>query len=62
MCHAAIAFDIDVKHDKRQWHGDQFKELERRHFGIAALDLWIKNGGWRYAIARHRAKQAHLRT
>jgi len=61
MCHAVISTDVTMKNGRRQWHGKQFKILEKQHPGIPALDCWIKAGGWRYAVARHRARDAHRR-
>jgi hypothetical protein len=62
MCHAALALNVVTHRGKRQWHGKQFKILERRHPEIPVLDDWIKSGGWRYAVARHRARQAYLKS
>jgi hypothetical protein len=61
MCHAVISTDVNVKNGKRQWHGKQFKMLEKQHPGIPELERWIKAGGWRYAVARHRARDIHRR-
>lgn len=55
MCHAVISTSVKTVRGRRQWHGKEFKELERQHPEIKALEEWIKNGGWRYAVARHRA-------
>jgi hypothetical protein len=61
MCHAFLEDNISKKRGKLQWHGPEFKRLEERHPEIPWLDLWIKEGGWRYAVARHRARRRHLR-
>lgn len=61
MCHAVISTNVNVKNGRRQWHGKPFKLLEQQHPGIVELDRWIKAGGWRYAIARHRARDTHRR-
>lgn len=61
MCHAVLGMNIEKTHGRRQWHGAQFRELERRHPGIAHLDQWIKSGGWRFAVRSHRSKVAHSR-
>jgi len=61
MCHAVISTDVSVRNGRRQWHGKQFKILEKQHPGIPELERWIKAGGWRYAVARHRARDTHRR-
>ena len=55
MCHAALGQNVGYHRGKRAWHGPRFRELERRHPGIAELDDWIKSGGWAYAVRRSRA-------
>ena len=59
MCHAVISTEVHIKNGRRQWHGTHFKMLEKRHPGILALEDWIREGGWRYAVARHRARETH---
>ncbi len=61
MCHAALGLSIQRANGKRQWHGAEFRRLEKRHPGIAALDQWIKSGGWRSAVRSERSKSAHRR-
>lgn len=58
MCHAVLGQDVGRQGGKRQWHGSDFRHLERQHPGIPALDHWIKSGGWRSAVRSHRAKKA----
>jgi hypothetical protein len=60
LCHAVLGDSIVTASGKRAWHGREFRELEARHPDIAALDLWIKSGGWAMAVrsARTRASWA----
>ncbi len=58
MCHAAIGMAVQRGGSKRLWHGAQFRQLERRHPEIPALDLWIKSGGWQQAVRSARARSA----
>ena len=51
MCHAALG-EPKVNNRRRVIHGREFKLLEKRHPGVRALDLWIRNGGWREASKR----------
>lgn len=62
MCHAALGEDVGYHRGKRAWHGPRFRELERRHSGIAELDAWIKSGGWNYAVRRSRAIESRRQT
>lgn len=57
MCHAFIGEGVPRSKGKRLWHGELFRSLEMRHPHIAALDAWIKSGGWRYAVRRDRSKR-----
>ena len=61
MCHAVIGMGVERSHGKRRWHGREFKQLERRHPQMAALDLWIKSGGWRHAVRSDRSRAVHAR-
>jgi len=61
MCHAVIGKGVARFKGKRAWHGVEFRELERRHPGISALDDWIKAGGWLRAIRAERARDAHFK-
>jgi hypothetical protein len=56
LCHAVLGKSITSKDGRRAWHGREFRALERRHPGIAALDHWIKSGGWRSAVRSARAR------
>lgn len=53
MCHAVLG-PPKVVRGRRIVHGKEFKQLERLHPGIRALDTWIKAGGWHQAVRRHR--------
>lgn len=55
MCHAVLGIPPRVN-GRRQIHGREFKELERRHPGIQALDAWIRVGGWRTAVRKSRRR------
>ncbi len=55
MCHAVLGIPPKVN-GRRQIHGREFKELERRHPGIKALDAWIRAGGWRVAVRKSRRR------
>jgi len=66
MCHAYLARGGPVRDNpaaKRRacGHGAEFKAIERRFPGIAALDAWIKGGGWMRAVRSDRAKRASAR-
>lgn len=56
MCHAVLGFSIKKTVGKTPWHGKEFKQLEARHPGIAQLNSWIKQGGWRRAVRQDRSK------
>jgi hypothetical protein len=58
LCHAVLGENIGRQGSKRAWHGREFRELEKRHPQIAALDQWIKSGGWRHVVRSQRAQQA----
>jgi hypothetical protein len=58
LCHAVIGENVDHAHGKRQWHGRTFRELERLHPDIPALDTWIRSGGWLQAVRSNRARAA----
>lgn len=58
MCHAVLGHTVPIRNRKRCWHGPEFKQLERRHPGIAQLDNWIKSGGWAKAVRSDRARRA----
>ena len=55
MCHAVLGIPPRVN-GRRQIHGREFKEIERRHPGIKALDAWIRAGGWRHAVRKSRRR------
>ena len=59
LCHAVLGYSVRSTSGKSRWHGSEFKALEKRHPGIAILNLWIKKGGWRQAIRRHRGKNSY---
>ncbi len=58
MCHAYLGEDVPRSGKKRLWHGSLFKDLEDRHPKINALDSWIKEGGWLYAVRRDRGRRS----
>lgn len=57
MCHAILGEPVK-RRGRRVIHGKQFRELEHAHPGVAELDHWIKEGGWRAAVRRDRARRA----
>ena len=67
MCHAALGIDRTVagkRSPRRVCHGRSFRALERKHPGTAALDAWIKSGGWLSAVRSdhiRRGKKRHDR-
>ena len=58
LCHAVLGYSVRSTSGKSRWHGREFKKLECRHPEIDLLNQWIKAGGWRQAIRRHRGKIA----
>ncbi len=56
MCHAILGENIPVRNRKRQWHGDEFKQLEQRHPQMNAFEHWIKQGGWAHAVRSARSR------
>jgi len=58
LCHAVLGESIGREGGRRAWHGREFRELERRHPHIKALDLWMKQGGWKHVVRSHRSQQA----
>ena len=61
MCHAVLGENVVIKKRKRQWHGTEFKLLERNHPASSSLDLWIKTGGWSRAVQSSRARETWQR-
>lgn len=61
LCHAYLGFSVYSKEGRSNWHGSEFKKLEKRHPGIQRLDSWIKSGGWARAVRSDRAKRAFKR-
>jgi predicted metal-dependent hydrolase len=59
MCHIYLGDAVSTKGGKMAWHGKEFKALERRYPQTAALDRWIKKGGWDSAVRSDRAIRAH---
>lgn len=59
MCHAYLGMEVSKSGNKFQWHGKEFKALEKRHPMIRPFDAWVKDGGWSSAIRSDRAKRAH---
>jgi hypothetical protein len=58
LCHAVIGEGVHLSGGKRQWHGQQFRELEARHPDIEAMNYWIRSGGWAMAVRSNRARSA----
>ncbi len=58
MCHAVLGANVGVHKGKHAWHGPRFRNLERMHPGITALNAWIKQGGWARAVRSDRARQS----
>lgn len=56
MCHAVLGEGIKRRGHKTPWHGRDFKALEARHPQSAALNIWMKSGGWTRAVRSHRAR------
>lgn len=56
LCHAVLGYSVRSEKGKSRWHGKEFKALEQRHPEIRLLNIWIREGGWRQAVRRHRAK------
>ncbi|RMD87460.1 MAG: hypothetical protein D6808_01375 [Candidatus Dadabacteria bacterium] len=61
MCHAVLKDNVYSINSRKQWHGPQFKALEKRHPLCAKLDEWIRSGGWLSAIRSHRSREYHKR-
>lgn len=57
LCHAVLGLSIR-SNGKTPWHGREFKALECRHPEIEHLNNWIKTGGWRQAVRRHRGRSS----
>ena len=57
MCHAILGDKVEVRRRKRQWHGIEFKTLERRHPRSAALTEWVRTGGFQHAVRSHRSRR-----
>ena len=58
MCHAVLEGNVSRRGRRRQWHGPEFKALVRRHPETAALDAWMKAGGWGKLVRSDRARRA----
>lgn len=61
MCHAVLGENVPTRKRKKQWHGREFKTLERSHPATHSLNTWIKAGGWTKAVRSHRARETWLR-
>lgn len=61
MVHAYLGFSVYSEEGRSNWHGAEFKKLERRHPGIKRFDAWVKSGGWETAVRSDRAKRAYKR-
>ena len=61
MCHAVLGENVETRRRKRQWHGREFKSLEKIHPGSESLNAWIKAGGWTKAVRSSRARETWRR-
>lgn len=61
MCHAVLGLNVQKKNGKRQWHGSEFKRLEKSHPLMNSFDKWIKAGGWAKCVRSDRAKRMHAK-
>lgn len=61
MCHAVLGLNVERKNGKRQWHGKDFKELEKSHPLMNSFNKWIKQGGWATCVRSDRAKRMHAK-
>ena len=53
---ARLGLGQDIRFPERE-----FRELENRHPLIAALDQWVKSGGWLHAVLSDRARSRCLK-
>jgi hypothetical protein len=60
LCHAVIGQGVRTSGGRRQWHGAEFRALEARHPDIAAMNVWIRSGGWAMAVRANRARRSQL--
>lgn len=56
LCHAVLGTEVFSRCGRRAWHGKEFKELETRHPDSAALDAWVRSGGWARAVRGARTR------
>lgn len=56
LCHAVLGVVARSECGKRAWHGKDFRALEARHPDSAALDTWMKSGGWAHAVRSARSR------
>ena len=61
MCHAVLESNVPKRGGRRQWHGREFKSLVRGHPQTAALEGWMKSGGWGRLVRSDRARRAAMR-
>jgi hypothetical protein len=61
MCHAYLGPRVMKKDNKKQWHGKDFKLLERRFSETKSFNHWVNSGGWIKAVRSDRAKRAYAR-
>jgi hypothetical protein len=60
MCHAVLGKPRVGKKGRRILHGREFKELEKRHPKIPALDAWIEEGGWSKLVRKAKRRKKVL--
>lgn len=58
MCHAVLGMSVVREKQRSQWHGRDFRALERRHPLMPELDKWVKNGGWQSAVRSDRSRRS----
>ncbi|MBN8547846.1 MAG: SprT-like domain-containing protein [Deltaproteobacteria bacterium] len=58
LCHAVLGTEAIKRGGRRAWHGTEFKQLEARHPNSAALQDWMRNGGWLAAVRSARSRAA----
>ncbi len=56
LCHAVLGTEVFSHCGKRAWHGQAFRQLEARHPDTAALDTWMRTGGWASAVRSARSR------
>lgn len=58
MCHAVLGMSVVRETQRSQWHGREFRALERRHPMMPQLDHWVKSGGWQSVVRSDRGRRS----